>query len=289
MKGSTHESTQRVTDDLGDRVKALESVEARRVAPVGHPIAVRLDGRAFHSFTVGCERPFDGNLRQLMVETARVVALEANATLAYTQSDEITLILRGNTEGGSQAYFGGRFQKIVSCLAARASIAFNVLLPKYLPAKVRRDITKMPVFDCRAWSVPTRADACDILEWRETDARVNAIAMAARAVFTHRELNGKSGRTMQEMLRGFGIDFQAYPRVFRRGTYLQQRGVMTKYSTAELDNLPEKHAARSNPNLMVLRNVLAEVDPPPFRDLSNKCEFVFDGADPVACLPTHKG
>lgn len=264
-------------EDLGDRVKAFESLEARRMLADALPIVIRLDGRAFHTFTRGCERPFDANLRSLMVDTARICALETNAVLTYTQSDEITLVLNGNVPGGTQAYFGGRVQKMVSCLAARASVAFNALLPKYLPSKVGAS----PVFDCRAWSVPSRAEACDAVQWRETDARVNAVEMAARAHFSHKALDGKSGPEMRGMMLDKGVDFRDYPVEFRRGTYLQRKEIRRKYTTTELEVLPPKHNARTNPDLEVVRHDLLEINMPPFFLITNREEVVFDGADPI--------
>lgn len=264
-------------DELGDRVKAFESVYARQMLPDNLPIVIRLDGRAFHTFTRGCERPFDSNLRGIMVDTARACALETNAVLTYTQSDEITLVLKGNDPEGAQTYFGGRVQKIVSCLASRASVVFNSLIPKYLPSKVGAT----PVFDCRVWSVPTQKDACDAVAWRETDARVNAVEMAARAHFSHKALDGKSGPEMRAMMLDKGVDFRDYPVNFRRGTYLQRKEIRRKYTTTELEKLPPKHNARNNPDLVVVRHDLVEVDLPPFFRIQNPEAVVFEGADAV--------
>ena len=268
-------------DTLGSRVKALESA-GDLVLPNGEPICIRLDGRSFHTFTRGCERPFDSALRSLMTETTRLCAAETNACLAYTQSDEISLVLRGNGDPeGSQAYFGGRVRKITSCLASRATIVFNSLLPKYLPGKADLSPDKKPVFDCRVWSVPTRSDACDVIQWREIDARVNAVEMAAQANFSHGTLQGKSNKEMKAMLLDKGIDFNSYPAVFRRGTYIQRRATTGRFTVDELEMLPPKHAARTNPDLMVTRHSYVELDLPPFTTLSNRESVVFDGTDPL--------
>jgi tRNA(His) 5'-end guanylyltransferase len=267
---------------LGDRVKAFEDLEAQRFLPPKMPILVRLDGRAFHSFTRGCARPFDENLRALMLETARVCALETNALITYTQSDEISLVLQGHDPEGSHAYFGGRVQKITSCLAARAAVSFNLLMPNYLPAKVTRSLQSTPVFDCRVWPVPSRREACEVLEWREFDCRVNAVSMIAQAHFSHRELQGKNTWELKRMLAEKGVHYKVlYPSYFLRGTYLQKKALRRKYTAEELDSLPCKHQARFNPDLEVVRHDLVEVALPQFRSIKNPEEVVFEGADPL--------
>jgi hypothetical protein len=55
------------TDDLGDRMKLYEMAEAGRCFMPKLPICIRLDGRAFSSWTRGLEQPYDTRLRDLMV------------------------------------------------------------------------------------------------------------------------------------------------------------------------------------------------------------------------------
>lgn len=57
-------------DSLGDRMKGYEGVSrnflTRRV-----PAIIRLDGKAFHTFTKGMKKPFDSVLTQTMQETMK--------------------------------------------------------------------------------------------------------------------------------------------------------------------------------------------------------------------------
>lgn len=46
-------------DILGDRIKGFESLSTMRRAFKGQPIIVRLDGKAFHTFTKGLAKPYD--------------------------------------------------------------------------------------------------------------------------------------------------------------------------------------------------------------------------------------
>lgn len=265
--------------ELGDRVKKFEDVENDRAAPEGHPIVVRLDGRAFHTFVRGLQRPWDPGLRCLMQEAAMACAMDANALLVYTQSDEITLILRPSVPGES-AFFGGRLQKIATVLASRATAVFNAFMARYLPSKVTWRAMDLPVFDGRAWAVPTEQDACDVIAWRELDARVNSVSMVAQHYFESPELHGKSTLAQKEMLRGVGVEFNEIPIDLRRGVYFQRVEKRRKMTALELEDLPPKHNARVNPDLEVVRSDWDLRDFQPFVLIQNQADVVFRGADP---------
>lgn len=274
---------------LGDTVKVYESADTKRRLAPGQPILVRLDGRAFHTLTKQvCTRPFDIGFRNLMTHTAVILAEESGATLAYTQSDEISLVLPPIVPGGNQGYFGGRIQKIQSCLAARAAAAFNLLMPEIAPHMVkRRHILDMPVFDCRVWTVPTRKDAVDAILWREIDARVNSVSQVAHAFFSAHALHGLSSQECKEkLLTEKDIRFADYNVKLRRGVYIQRRTVQRKYTAEEMANLPPKHEARANPDLMVSRVELHYLDMPPLQHVLNAEEVLFDGVDPVTTYTT---
>lgn len=271
--------------ELGDRVKKFEDVENDRAAPDGHPILVRLDGRAFHTFVQGLQRPWDPGLRCLMQEAAMACAMDSNALLVYTQSDEITLVLRPNQEGVYTAFFGGRLQKIATILASRATAVFNAMLPRFLPSKVTERNLDLPVFDGRAWAVPTEQDACDVIAWRELDARVNSVSMVAQSYFEHKDLQFKGTLDMKEMLRGVGVEFNNIPIDLRRGVYFQRMEKRRKLTPAELEDLPPKHNARQNPDLEVVRYEWGLRDFQPFVLIQNQPDVVFRGAEPILPEP----
>jgi tRNA(His) 5'-end guanylyltransferase len=274
---------------LGDAVKVYESADTKRRLAPGQPILVRLDGRAFHTLTKQvCTRPFDIGFRNLMTHTACLLAEESGATLAYTQSDEISLVLPPIVPDGNQGYFGGRVQKIQSCLAARAAVAFNLLMPEIAPHMVKkRYILDLPVFDCRVWTVPTRKDAVDAILWREIDARVNSVSQVAHAFFSANALHGLSTQECKaKLLEEKDIRFADYDVRLRRGVYIQRKTVQRKYTAEELESLPPKHAARFNPDLMITRSQLHYLDMPPLQHVLNAEEVLFDGADPVTAYTT---
>lgn len=239
------------------------------------PAICRMDGRAFHTFTKGLKRPYDQRMSDLMVETTKHIVRASGACIGYTQSDEITLVWLVD-DPKSEMFFGGRVQKMVSILPAQLSVFFNHALPEYLPEKAGT----FPIFDCRVFSVPTRTEAANALVWREMDATRNSISMAAQSVYSHKQLLGKSCSEMQEMLFQRGINWNDYPAFFKRGTYVQKRKRERVFTTEELQQLPEKHEARCNPNLKVLRTDYAAIEMPPIVKVINREEVIFEGALP---------
>ena len=265
-----------MSDGLGDRMKQYEGAEAgRRLMPL-LPALARLDGRAFHSFVRGLDRPFDKRLSDLMIDTATFLVRETNAVIGYTQSDEITLAWVPG-EYDAQIFFDGRIQKMTSTLAALCSAHFNRRLPAYLPGAFA---DRVPVFDCRVWNVPTREEAANTFLWRERDATKNSIAMAARAYYGHADLHNKSGAEMQELLWKKGVNWSDYPTFFKRGTYLQRRTVSRAFTATERSALPEKHAARGNPALVVERTECVPLDLPPLAQVGNRAGTLFRGEKP---------
>lgn len=254
-------------------MKGYESMECDRRAMPLLPVMARIDGRAFHSFTRGMDRPFDVKLSRAMIDTARYLAEETNAAMAYTQSDEITLCWH-STDHKSQIWFDGRIAKMTSQLAAHATLFFNRNIPPHWAQS-------SPTFDARVWTVPNRTEGANVFVWREQDATKNSISMAASHYYSDRELHGKSGSQKQEMLFVKGVNWNDYPAFFKRGTYIQRKTVQKKFATEELNRLPPKHAARSNPDLMIERSEWLALDMPVFTTVSNREAVVFDGAEPI--------
>jgi tRNA(His) guanylyltransferase len=105
--------------------------------------------------------------------------------------------------------------------------------------------------------------------------------MAASALFSDKELHGKNGYEKQEMLLEKGVNWNDYPTSFKRGIYVQRRTVMKPFNSAELDKLPPKHEARSNPTLTVERSEWRALELPIFTTVTNREAVIFDGATPV--------
>jgi tRNA(His) guanylyltransferase len=261
-------------DALGDRCKRFEAAEAGRRAMPGIPLLARLDGRAFHTFTRGLNRPFDERFGRCMVETARMLVDNLHALVAYTQSDEITLIWWVPANGPTEYPFDGRFQKLASISAGLASASFARLATEHLPEKSR----SLPSFDARVWQVPTREDAIDVLVWREDDATKNSLSMAARAHYSHAEMHGKGGAQLHDLLHARGVNWHDYPVRFKRGVYLRREAVVRPFTDEQLARIPERH--RPAPGVTVTRSEVRVMDLAPIRRVANAVEVVFDGAAP---------
>jgi tRNA(His) guanylyltransferase len=201
-------------DALGDRMKSSYENRTRYFLPRRTYTVVRLDGRAFHTYTRGLDRPFDAVLMEHMGTTARFLCEEvAGTVLAYTQSDEISLVLTDFATPKTQAWFDGNLQKIVSVSASLATAKFNELRPG-----------KLAFFDARAFTIPDAVEVANYLVWRQQDATRNSISMAAQAHFSHKQLHGKSSNAMQEMLWSeHGVNWNDYDPRFKRGTVVYPR------------------------------------------------------------------
>lgn len=265
-------------DTLGDRMKELERVEAGR--KLTYPVCIRLDGRSFSTFTRGLRRPYDERLSKMMISLTKALVEETGASIGYTQSDEISLVLVEPPSKG-EGYFGLKAQKLVSITAAFASAEFASDLAQ-VPSPIPERSHHIPIFDSRAWSVPTLEDAAAVLLWRELDARKNATTMAASVYYSHAMLLKKNSDEKIKMLAEKGVNFDDYPTFFRRGTYVRRFETTKPFTAEELDALPPKHHARLNPGLVVTRHVIEEYDiKTPLARLANRVDVLFNGAEEI--------
>ena len=115
-----------INDNLGNRMKTYyEQIPKTRLMR-RTPVAIRLDGKAFHTFTKGFKKPFDEVLIKSMQETMKYLCENIQGcVLGYTQSDEITLILVDYKNLNSCAWFDYEVQKMCSVSASTATMAFN--------------------------------------------------------------------------------------------------------------------------------------------------------------------
>ena len=260
-----------MADDFGDRMKLYEGIESQRTFIPRLPVCVRIDGRAFHTFTRGMKRPYDEDMANAMIETTKYLVEQSNACIGYTQSDEISLVLRDDCD----ALFGGRISKLTSVLASIATAKFNEIIHKAYPDK------PLAFFDCRCWQVPNRVEATNEILWREFDATKNSISMAARAYYSDMQLHGKNGSEKQDMLMEKGINWNDYPAFFKRGTYVQRKVVERVLTAEEWEKIPEKFKQKVERDTLVKRSEIQVIDMPIFSKVVNRVDVVFNGEKPV--------
>ncbi len=236
------------SDEYGNRMKSYEKA-TRTVLPPRTFTVVRVDGRAFHTHLKTAKKPFDRDVMTSMQHAAKVLCEEmGGARFAYTQSDEISVLLT-DLEPGSQAWFGGQVQKMVSVSASIATAAFN---EAFGPRGGR-----YATFDARVYTIPDRTEVLNYFRWRQEDAIKNAVSMAAQAHFSHEELHGLSGEKMQEKLfQEKGINFRTdYSDGERRGWVIHKVAYL----------VPSDNPAFEGPGGHTLRNRWESVEAPEFR------------------------
>ena len=265
-------------DALGDRMKGYEGRESgRRFLPM-LPVYARIDGRSFSAFTRGMDRPYDLAMTETMIFTTERLVEETHARIGYTQSDEISLTWLAE-RSDSSIFFDHKIAKMTSVLASLATAEFMVAL-KDSPHAER--IYQRPHFDARVFQLPNRAEAANVFLWREQDATKNAVSMAARACYSHRDLHQKTGPEMQEMLFAKGVNFNDYPAFFKRGTFVRREVIQRELTAAERERIPVKH--QPEPGALVCRTVTRRLDMPRFGSVTNREAVIFDGADPITDL-----
>lgn len=192
---------------LGDRMKRYEQV-TRAVLPARTWLIIRCDGRAFHSYLRGADKPYDFGFMADMDAVAEALCAEVSGSVfAFVQSDEISVLTVDFGAANTQPWFGGEVQKIVSVTAATATAAL-----------IRRRPDGAPTFDARVFTIPDPVEVANYYIWRQRDCVRNSITMAAQAHFSHRRLQGVNGAGMQELLRQEkGVNWNDYPAGARRG------------------------------------------------------------------------
>jgi tRNA(His) guanylyltransferase len=263
---------------LADRMKRYETpYSGQRLLPL-LPMCARMDGRAFHTFTAGLPRPFDERLSRLMIATTMYLVEETVADIGYTQSDEISLVWVPKSPD-AETFFEGRVAKMTSVLAAMTTAFFNSRLAETIPERAGT----LPVFDGRVWTVPSVAEAAAYLVWRELDATRNSLSMAAQAYYSPGELHSRRRAEVHDLLYAKGVNWNDFPDCFKRGTYVQKR--LRTCRAAEVERLPARHPARTNPEFTFLRSEVVPRPLPPLARIANKAAVLFEGAEPLLNEP----
>ncbi len=251
-----------VHDDLGRRMKEYYEQVPKTKLMRRTPVIIRIDGKAFHSFTKGFKRPFDDVLIESMQQTMKYLCENIQGcVLGYHQSDEISLVLIDYQKLTSDAWFDYEVQKMCSIAASMATMVFN----KYFSDNVQdfgydccydpyndnigdevvsgreedwnrymnvyiKALDKGAMFDARCFNIP-KEEVTNYIYWRQLDATRNSIQMVGQANFSHKELHGKSCNQIQDMLMTQkGINWNDFPIYQKRGSCC----VKESYSTVDL-------------------------------------------------------
>lgn len=230
-------------DTLDDRMKNAYEYRYRMYLPDRIPVIIRLDGKAFHSFTRGLKKPFDALFVKTMQDTMEYLCSNIQGCkFGYVESDEISLCLWSWSKNESDAWFGNNLQKMVSISASMAGVAFNRYwnrnVAEYLCAeycsncesliteeedKYRTTIKNkaemlMPVFDSRAFIIPAE-EVHNYFVWRQNDCMRNSIQGLAQSLYSEREIHRiNTSKLQNKMFSEKGVNWNDYSVVERRGT-----------------------------------------------------------------------
>ena len=194
--------------NIGDRIKKYEWASRTTLLPRSY-IVLRVDGKAFHTFTRGMKRPFDEVLIEAMVKAGEMVAKEMMGfKLGYHQSDEFTFVLTDTDTYESQYWFDGEVQKLCSVTASMFGAYFNKIMGG-----------TEAIFDCRAFNVPIE-DVPNVFIWRQRDWERNSLQMFARSFFSHKELHNKGHEEIHEMLHIKNENWANLKDVYKNGTFI---------------------------------------------------------------------
>lgn len=228
--------------EIGTRMKEnYESISKYRLMR-RTPVIIRIDGKAFHTFTRGLDKPFDSIMIKSMQDTMQYLCENVqNCVLGYTQSDEISLLLIDYKTFSTAAWFDNEVQKICSISASLATYAFNTAFDYYAAAfmahnterhidgtnvskddnydiALSRARTSAALFDSRCFNIP-REEVTNYFYWRQLDATRNSIESVGQHYFSHKELQGKTCNDIQDMLHEQkGINWNDYPTTKKRGS-----------------------------------------------------------------------
>lgn len=210
-------------DSLGDRMKAYEATTQHNLIR-RMPVIIRIDGKAFHTYTKRLKHldpdlitvPFSSMMKNAMVETTKALVAEVqNCVLGYTQSDEISLLIRDYDELETQPWFGNNVQKMVSVSASAATAAFNFAFSQYAQPQKLSDMAK---FDSRVYNIP-KEDVVNYFIWRQNDASRNSVQMLGHYHFSQKQMHAKSNSQVHDMLMlEKGVNWNDLPVWMKRGT-----------------------------------------------------------------------
>jgi len=235
-------------DSLGDRMKSYYEDRYRINIPRRTNILLRIDGKAFHSYTKGLKRPYDTGLSDDMDETTKFLCENIQgAKLGYVQSDEISILVTDYDTLDTSPWFDNNLQKICSISASLATAKFNQLRmqreywninvdplehgPTAYDMTISSEVLnkKLATFDSRVFIIPEAEEVANYFIWRQQDATRNSVSMAAQSMFSHKQLQGKSGSEMQEMMFSEkGVNWNDYPTRFKRGAAIVKASVLYK-------------------------------------------------------------
>lgn len=205
-------------DSLGDRMKGYEDVSRVHLS-TKLPVIIRLDGKAFHTYTRGLKRPYSKDLMGVMDDLTKFLCNQIqNVKLAYTQSDEISLLLVDYNDIKTSSWFDANLQKMVSVAAGLASGYLSLQSARLFPEQ------RLATFDARAFILPPH-EVNNYFIWRQQDWNRNSLSMLAQSLYSHKELQNKGRPELHEMCFQKGVNWATLDSHVKDGRVVVKRQV----------------------------------------------------------------
>jgi tRNA(His) 5'-end guanylyltransferase len=237
---------------LGDRMKEFYEDRFRYYVPRRTYTLIRIDGKAFHTYTKGLVSPFDEGLISDMNETTAYLCKNIQgAKFGYCQSDEISILITDFEERDTQMWFDGNLQKMASVAASMATSKFNELrVDRYIREKFNSGIKtitplwieklkgiKKAEFDSRVFQISQKSEVENYFIFRQQDGTRNSIQSVAQSLYSQSELNGKKEKDMQEMIFKKGINWNDYHFREKRGGIIAKVPTMVEGRDGQVERL----------------------------------------------------
>lgn len=261
--------------ELGNRMKNYYEQVSKTKLMRKCPVAIRIDGCHFRTFTKNLNKPFDDIIIKTMQETMKYLCENIQGCiLGYTQSDEITLILTDYKNIDSDAWFDYEVEKLCSVSASMATMAFNKAFEKNVKmfehemvsyyiadyhdqiiqsAIYRKALDKGATFDARCFNIP-REEVTNLLYWRQIYAIRNSIQMVGQANFSQEELNHKSREDIKHMLCDKNIVWDVFPKAKRIGSCCIKKEIVIENNNPNEPNIYKRNKWIIDDNIPLFRD-----------------------------------
>ena len=219
-------------DSLGDRMKGYEKVPSNKLLR-RMPVIIRLDGKAFHTYTRGMDKPFDNDLSYVRQKTLNELCDNIQGVImGYSQSDELSLVLKDWDTFQTNAWFDNKIQKLCSVSASMCTAYWS----RHADAVDMVRTTgqdkfsgKLALFDSRCFNLP-KEEVVNYLLWRQQDWERNSIQMLAQSFYSHKELQGWSCKALVTRIEEEqGVIWRQLPNNQKRGEFwIKGKGEVTQ-------------------------------------------------------------
>lgn len=217
-----------MNDQMGDRFKEYENT-FRYKLPRKSNVIIRIDGKAFHTYTKGCKQPYDDDLIDDMNSTAVELCKQIQgAKIAFVQSDEISIFITDYDNLETNAWFDNNIQKMVSVSASIATAEFNKLRNKRYYLSLEMPMLQysgnytLAHFDSRAFIVPNIFEVANYFLWRSNDAAKNSVQSFARSLYSHKELQDKNIPQLHDLIYAKGQNWNDLNSKYKRGRFVNK-------------------------------------------------------------------